>query len=111
MTIFVIPNPRLGAGEESAFELSVHDSRITIHDSRITIHDSRKRPGSLIRKERGPGMTAEANTDLRRQAVRAHHNKKAGGSFSLRLRVFLSGFTVSYLAVFRSPSVVRGFGL
>ncbi|KUK88617.1 MAG: hypothetical protein XE01_0409 [Synergistales bacterium 58_81] len=25
---------RLGAGEESAFELSVHDSRITIHDSR-----------------------------------------------------------------------------
>ncbi len=26
--------PRLGAGEESAFELSVHDSRITIHDSR-----------------------------------------------------------------------------
>ena len=29
--MLVIPNPRLGAGEESAFELSVHDSRITIH--------------------------------------------------------------------------------
>ena len=55
-------------------------------------------------------MTAEANTDLRRQAVRGD-NKKAGGLFSLRLRVFVSGFTVSCLAVFRSPSVVRGFGL
>ena len=59
-------------------------------------------------------MTAEANTDLLRQAVRAHHNKKAGGLFGLRLRVFVSGFTVSCLAVFfvhRRSFVVLAFDL
>jgi hypothetical protein len=58
-------------------------------------------------------MTAEANTDLRRQAVRGD-NKKAGGLFGLRLRVFVSGFTVSCLAVFfvhRRSFVVLAFDL